>query len=166
MINIVSKKTIDDIANSEYRFDEYDVFYSFATFENESSWAKDVSVLNPLKMSTQSVYGLILDENDTRFDLWYKQCLDLNKEQRDALNDIMCCVWNDYSVWIVNDYLFDDVMMNVVESLIMYIKEMYGYHINIVKDVEDIYSLKQGEFNELGIKLMDSLMYEKRVGES
>jgi hypothetical protein len=161
MISFISENTLNQIVEHDLvNIDEIIVF-EYATYGDEYRFHNDASILNPFKFDTQTTYGMISDVDDCRFDLWYKQCLDLNKDQRELLFSIMLVAAQGANIFLVNNFMDIEVMMNAVESFIVYVKEIYGYHINIVKELEDYDEsvLVEGKFNKIGQAAIDSMLY-------
>ena len=115
--------------------------------------------LNPLnyfKIGISSTY---------EFDMWYANFLINSPDAYKELIDIMRYLYNGVSVCILVDYNIEFSNL-IIESLSKFILERYGYTSNIIKDIEDMNYLKEGEFETSGILLLDQEFdtYIKKYG--
>jgi hypothetical protein len=104
--------------------------------------------LNPL-----NYYSIGISSN-YEFDLWYANFIITNKDAYKEFIDIMRYLYNGVDVCILTDYRLDFSNL-LVESLSKFISERYGYISNIIKDIDDINYIKDGEFTISGLLLLD-----------
>lgn len=104
--------------------------------------------LNPL-----NYYPIGISSN-YEFDLWYANFIINNRDAYKDFIDIMRNLYNGIDVCILVDMNLEFSNL-LVESLSKFISERYGYISNIIKDVEDIYYLKEGQFTVSGLLQLD-----------
>lgn len=97
------------------------------------------------------------DINFTDFDMKYMNYIMNTPEAFKEYIDLIRLAYNGINVWILSNFDYENAY-NVVECLSKIILEQYGYVCNIVNNIEDIFSVKDGTFSIEGIQLFDSQM--------
>lgn len=95
--------------------------------------------------------------NELEFDVWYVNYLTTTPEAFRELIDLMRIVYNGGSVYIFCDWN-NEISINMIEALIKFIVDNYGYVCNVVRTHDDIYGLVDGTFSSDGIQLFDTNM--------
>ena len=95
--------------------------------------------------------------DDYNFDMWYMNYLLSTPDAFRQLVDLMRIPYNGNNVWILVDFSMEG-SVNIIESLIKYIQEIYGYTCNVVHVPEDLENLVQGTFSNIGIQTFDANM--------
>lgn len=91
------------------------------------------------------------------FDAWYINYLSSNPPAFREFINIMREAYNGHNVWILCDFSAETAI-NVIEILIKYIMESYGYACNVVHNPDDTDNLIEGSFSPLGIQMFDAHM--------
>lgn len=118
--------------------------FSFASLNEDST---DISYLCPFKMGSVKEFN---NPDNLTFDIWYKDYIENDETNYLMVLLILVEAIKGKDIFLLNDYMQDDKMMNLIESFIKYIKEIYGYSINIIKEDDDFDSLIEGEFSKEG----------------
>lgn len=95
--------------------------------------------------------------NELEFDTWYVNYLTTTPEAFKELIDLMRIVYNGGSIYILCDWN-NEISVNMIEALIKFIVDSYGYVSNILRTCDDIYGLIEGTFSADGIQLFDKNM--------
>ena len=95
--------------------------------------------------------------NELEFDAWYVKYLTTTPEAFKEFIDLMRIVYNGESVYILCDWN-NEISVNMIEALIKFIVDNYGYVSNVVKNYDDMMNLVEGSFSSDGIQLFDSNM--------
>ena len=95
--------------------------------------------------------------NCYEFDMWYVDYIANDPNAYREFINLMRIVYNGYNVWILVDFSVETAT-NVVETLIKYILEQFGYIANVVHTPEDLCNLVEGSFNPIGIQTFDAMM--------
>lgn len=95
--------------------------------------------------------------NEYEFDSWYVGYITTTPEAFKEFIDLMRLVYNGKSVYIICEWN-NDISENMIEALIKFIVDNYGYVSNVVKTKDDIYNLVEGTFSSSGIQLFDANM--------
>ena len=133
-------------ARYAYNSKEEVITYNFNTmYEN----CEQIIYLNPYRCNRWEYSTLCND-----FDIWYGQYLQQSPDSFREFINFMRNVYNGKDVWVLVDFSVETAV-SVVEYLIKYIYEMYGYVSNIVKEPEDLENLKEGDFSARGIQTFD-----------
>lgn len=103
--------------------------------------------------------------NEEEFDKWYVNYLTTTPEAFRELIDILRVAYNGDSVYILCDWN-NEISVNMIEGLIKFITDSYGYVCNVMKTPEDIEGAKEGTFSADGVQLYDANMetYIKMFG--
>lgn len=76
--------------------------------------------------------------------------------------DILRHAYNGETVYIMCSWGLDnninDIAENIIEALIKFIVDNYGYVCNVVRKIDDIQDLKEGTFSIEGIQQFDRNM--------
>lgn len=130
-----------------------DIVYNFNTLlEN----VPQLNHLNPYWDNTmveaikRSMFSL-----DKSFDMWYVNYLGTFPPAFKQFMDVMKDVYNGKNIWILIDPT-SEVAMNIIEILIKYISETYGYTCNVVNTPDDLEYLVDGTFSIKGIQTFDA----------
>lgn len=116
-------------------------------------WGKKLQYLNPY---CNSNIGKVFT-NELEFDAWYVKYLTTTPEAFKEFIDLMRIVYNGESVYILCDWN-NEISVNMIEALIKFIVDNYGYVSNVVKNYDDMMNLVEGSFSSDGIQLFDSNM--------
>ena len=102
--------------------------------------------------------------DELSFDTWYVNHITTSPEAFKQIVDIMRAVYNGKNVYILCDWS-NEIGVNMIEALIKFITDNYGYRCNIVNNPNYIY-VKDGTFSSEGIQLLDANMetYIKMFG--
>lgn len=122
---------------------------------NFNTMLEQVPQLNYLNPYWGNITSFRTDEYE--FDMWYSGYLQSNPEAFKQLIDIMRIAYNGGNVWILVDFSMES-SANIIETLIKYIQELYGYTCNVVHVPEDLDNLIQGTFSSIGIQAFDAHM--------
>ena len=101
--------------------------------------------------------NITMRTDDYNFDMWYMTYLLSTPDAFRQLVDLMRIPYNGNNVWILVDFSMEG-SVNIIESLIKYIQEIYGYTCNVVHVPEDLENLVQGTFSNIGIQTFDANM--------
>ena len=96
-------------------------------------------------------------QNEYQFDIWYVSYLNTSQQAFRQLVDLLRIAYNGYNVYILCDFS-NEIGINLIEGLIKYITDTYGYICNIVKSMSDIPNIKEGTFSIEGIERFDDNM--------
>lgn len=100
--------------------------------------------------------------SEEEFDKWYIQYLTTTPEAFKELMDILRHAYNGETVYIMCSWGLDnninDIAENIIEALIKFIVDNYGYVCNVVRKIDDIQDLKEGTFSIEGIQQFDRNM--------
>lgn len=120
--------------------------------------------LNPYWKNAESTTQIFTDE--LSFDNWYVNLITTSPQAFKQIVDIMRDVYNGLNVYILCDWS-NEIATNMIEALIKFITDSYGYRCNVINDENSIY-IKEGDFSMQGIQLFDSNMetYIKMFGTS
>lgn len=108
--------------------------------------------LNPYRFN-QYAYNT----NCIEFDMWYVDYIGNTPAAFKEFISLMRNVYNGYDVWVLVDFS-TETATNVIETLIKYILEQYGYVSNVVHTPDDLCNLVEGEFSPIGIQMLDAHM--------
>jgi hypothetical protein len=98
-----------------------------------------------------------LNTNTPEFDAWFINYISSDPNAFKEFINLVREAYNGKNLWILTD--FDtETSTNVMEVIIKYILENYGYACNEVKTVEDLDTLVEGEFSDSGITFFDAHM--------
>lgn len=130
-----------------------DIVYNFNTLiEN----IPQLTHLNPywdnmmIESIKRSMFSL-----DKAFDMWYVNYIGTYQPAFKQFMDIMKDVYNGKNIWILVDYS-SDVAVNIIEILIKYISETYGYTCNVIVTPDDLENVVEGTFSTQGIQTFDA----------
>lgn len=118
-----------------------------------------LDALNPYYSSTNQVFF-----DDLTFDSWYINYLTTSPSAFKQIVDLMRHLYNGENVYILCEWN-NEIAENMIEALIKFITDSYGYKCNIAKNANDIY-IVSGTFSTKGIQLFDRNMetYIKMFG--
>lgn len=108
--------------------------------------------LNPYR--NNQYYG---NTNCYEFDMWYVNYLASTPEAFREFINLMREAYNGKNVWILVDFS-TETASNVVETLIKYIMETYGYACNVAHTPDDTENFVEGQFSPMGIQMFDAHM--------
>jgi hypothetical protein len=108
--------------------------------------------LNPYR--SNQYYG---NTNCYEFDMWYVNYLASTPEAFREFINLMREVYNGKNVWVLVDFQ-TETASNVVETLIKYIMETYGYISNVAHTPDDTENFIEGSFSTTGIQMFDAHM--------
>ena len=108
--------------------------------------------LNPYR--NNQYYG---NTNCYEFDMWYVNYLASTPEAFREFINLMREAYNGKNVWILVDFS-TETASNVVETLIKYIMETYGYACNVAHTSDDTENFVEGQFSPMGIQMFDAHM--------
>lgn len=132
--------------SSWYKTPPMQLFNFNTLFEN----APKLQYLNPY-WNTNS--GRVFT-NELEFDSWYVNYLTTTPEAFKEFIDLMRIVYNGGSIYILCDWN-NEISINMIEALIKFIVDNYGYVSNVVRTYDDIHGLIEGTFSADGIQLFD-----------
>ena len=138
--------SIEALRNSKSRV----VINSLHNFNTLFESIPQLMWLNPYRMNQYNG-----NTNCYEFDIWYANYIGTNQNAFREFIDIMRDIYNGANVWILCDFS-TETGYNVIESLIKYITEQYGYTCNVCITPDDTENLVEGDFSPLGIQAFDS----------
>ena len=129
---------------------------NFVVF-NFNELVENVQSLNYLNPYFGAVYNTnnSVFVNEQAFDQWYINYLTTNSSAFRELIDLLRYPYNCYNVYIFCKW-DNEVSINMIEALIKFIVDNYGYSSSIVKTIDDIQNIKSGNFSIEGIQKLDS----------
>ena len=98
-----------------------------------------------------------LNTSDPGFDQWYANYLSNDPNAFREFINFVRYAYNGINVWVFVDFSME-AMVNIVESLIFFISNMYGFACDECKEPEDTYFNTTPEFSPEGIQLFDAHM--------
>lgn len=103
--------------------------------------------------------------NTPEFDQWFVNYVSFDPNAFKEFIDIVRIAYNGQTVWILTDFS-TEVGINVMECIIKFILEQYGYESCVVRTIEDIDFVKEGDFSDIGLMNFDAAMenYVKNFG--
>ena len=136
---------------------KFDVVYNFNSL---MEGVTRLDALNPYWTINTRVFT-----DEYSFDKWFVEYLTTTSEAFKQMIDLLRIVYNGYNVYVMCDFS-NEVSVNMIECLIKFITDTYGYACNIAKDVDDIATLREGTFSADGVQLFDENMntYIKMFG--
>ena len=135
-----------------------DSIYVF-NFNTLIEGVEKLDALNPYYNLANQVFF-----NDITFDSWYINYLTRTPKAFKQIIDLMRHLYNGENVYILCDWN-NEIAENMIEALMKFITDSYGYKCNIVKNANDI-CIVSGTFSTSGIQLFDRNMetYIKMFG--
>jgi hypothetical protein len=125
--------------------------YIYVNFNSLVEGVEKLDALNPYWSSTEQVFF-----NEFEFDNMYISYITTSPAAFRQLVDLMRTLYNGYSVFIICDWN-NDVSINMIEALMKFITDSYGFKCNICTDImNDIIS--DGDFSTDGIQMFDRNM--------
>lgn len=134
---------------------------SVINFNTLCEFVDQLYYLNPYK--TYQNFNV----NTYEFDQWYASYIMDNPDCFKEFTNLMRQVYNGYNVWVLVDFSIETGNC-IVETLIKFILEYYGYVSNVCHTAEDTENLVDGEFSMQGIQAFDQQLrnYIQYFGES
>jgi hypothetical protein len=124
-----------------------DDIYNFNTL---LEFINQLYYLNPYRQFGNNIHTMSYE-----FDVWYADYICNNPNAFKEFINLMRNVYNGRNVWVLCDFSSDNAF-NVIETLIKFILEQYGYVCNICKIPEDTENLVEGEWSPMGIQAFDA----------
>lgn len=121
------------------------VIFNFSSYKEGFNRLTGLNPLNYYPIGISTTY---------EFDLWYANFIINNSDSYKEFIDIMRYLYNGVDVCILVDLNLEFSNL-LIESLSKFISERYGYVSNIIKDIDDVNYLKNGEFTVSGLLLLD-----------
>jgi len=123
----------------------------------------------PMLTALNPFYGSNCQINtcDPSFDAWYSSYLSNDPNAFKEFINLMRLAYNGANVWLLSDFSMEPTE-NVIESLIGFINNTYGFACNICKEPEDTYINGESEFSPQGIQFFDAHLsnYLQYFGEN
>jgi hypothetical protein len=126
--------------------------HSIANFNTMIEYIPQLMYLNPYR--NNQYYG---NTNCYEFDMWYVNYLASTPEAFREFINLMREAYNGKNIWILVDFS-TETASNVVETLIKYIMETYGYACNVAHTPDDTENFVEGQFSPMGIQMFDTHM--------
>jgi hypothetical protein len=125
-----------------------DIVYNFNTM---LEFVTPLYYLNPYRQYC----NINIHTMSYEFDIWYADYINYDKNVFKEFITLMRNVYNGRDVWVLCDFSLESAF-NVIETLIKFILEQYGYTCNIAKVPADVETLVEGSFSAMGIQLFDA----------